>query len=63
MGLNINNIVIIYTYVFGSHAPEGTNEPLSTVNQQPHLISAAPYKLGQGKLGSMCGEITFAMQT
>ena len=38
-------IIIIYTLFIGNNAPE---------RHQSHLFGAAPYWLGQGKLGSMC---------
>ena len=34
--------------------PPEANETLIIVGYHAHLFSAAPYKLGQGKLGSMC---------
>ena len=44
--------------LFNFDAPVVANETLNTVWYYIHLFNAAPYKLGQGKLGSMCGKST-----
>ena len=45
---------------FSFDAPMVANETPNKVWYYIHLFNAAPYKLGQGKLGSMCGKSTSA---
>ena len=50
-------ILMIYT-LFGINAPEGANKTLITLITHTHLFSDSTYLLGQGKLRSMCRELT-----
>ena len=51
------DIYLIYT-LFGNDAPEGANKTVLVTDYKLHLFSAALYQFGQGKLGSLCRELT-----